>query len=348
MDPPLGGSFTDTGTDLAAYYKGLGVVELLQDVRYSLLAVFCLFLYEWIANMDDEVKLIHYSRWSSVKVAYMLCRYYPLLYWPVVLWAYNFNHTPILCRDVLHAIHAFLAPYHRQIDIPKHFLGQTVMFMRAYAFSGRSRTVLAILSLAYGFLIGSDIYLFFANIPVPDMSSISLFVPSEDTGCFPDYSTGVMGERLGVAMLASFLLDFFSLAVVVIYCIKRHTGQIPLAVYFLKQGLVAFALICGTNVVAVIIYFQSHSAFSDVGLPFILATSNIIACRLILSLRKRVIVTESQMSRDHSRLVHEAFAFISNSPADKDEWIIHDPAITVTAFANSSAIQITPRNMQSA
>lgn len=73
------------------------------------------------------------------------------------------------------------------------------MFMRAYAFSGRNQTVLMVLSISYGFLIGSDIYLFFANIPIPDTSYFGILLPLDDYGCFPDYSTAVMGERLGVS-----------------------------------------------------------------------------------------------------------------------------------------------------
>lgn len=46
-----------------------------------------------------------------MKIGYLLCRYYPLFYYPVVLWAYCGNHQPALCKIVVRPVHALLAPF---------------------------------------------------------------------------------------------------------------------------------------------------------------------------------------------------------------------------------------------
>lgn len=63
------------------------------------------------ASFENERRLIHRAPWSSVKLTYLLCRYYPLLYWIVAVWAYCLNHKPRHCKAVLKPIHALLAPF---------------------------------------------------------------------------------------------------------------------------------------------------------------------------------------------------------------------------------------------
>ncbi len=87
------------------------------------------------------------------------------------------------------------------MDDPHSILSKpAVMFMRAYAFSGRNRKVLVVLSSAYICLIGGDIYLFFVNVPVPHRGEFGSALP-QSGGCFPDYTTTIFGSRIGVSSL---------------------------------------------------------------------------------------------------------------------------------------------------
>ncbi|KAF5316679.1 hypothetical protein D9619_006225 [Psilocybe cf. subviscida] len=254
-------------------------LSLIQAVRYSVVAVMCVLVYEWLANLEDERRLIHCAPWSSVKLSYLLCRYYPLCYWVVALWAYCLNHKPRHCKAVLKPIHALLAPF--------QFFAQAVLFLRAYAFSGRKRWVLAILTVGYLLVIAADTYLFFVAVPVPRLSKFGLILRGTGgSGCFPDYSTKAMGRRIGFAILASTLLDLSSLTIVLWFCFKSHTGETSLARFFLRQGLTAFAWVGAVNIVSTLVYFRARSSASGIGLPFSLIISNIIVCRLILSLRR--------------------------------------------------------------
>lgn len=54
-----------------------------------------------------------------MKIGYLLCRYYPLLYYPVVLWAYCGNYQPSFCKKVVRPVHALLAPFVSLTYLPK-------------------------------------------------------------------------------------------------------------------------------------------------------------------------------------------------------------------------------------
>lgn len=43
-------------------------------------------------------------------MAYLLCRYYPLFLWPLVMWAYLLDHSHPVCTRVGNPVHILLAP----------------------------------------------------------------------------------------------------------------------------------------------------------------------------------------------------------------------------------------------
>ncbi|KAF8876753.1 hypothetical protein BD779DRAFT_1559703 [Infundibulicybe gibba] len=47
-----------------------------------------------MCRFNEELRLIHWQqRWSIVRVMYACCRNYPLLCWPVLIWAFLGHHT---------------------------------------------------------------------------------------------------------------------------------------------------------------------------------------------------------------------------------------------------------------
>jgi hypothetical protein len=54
---------------------------------------------------------IHQARWTSAKVAYLCCRYYPLLVYPLYMWAWLGNHPAKLCIESAHPLYSFLVPF---------------------------------------------------------------------------------------------------------------------------------------------------------------------------------------------------------------------------------------------
>ncbi|EAU90383.1 hypothetical protein CC1G_00767 [Coprinopsis cinerea okayama7 len=280
----------------------------IQEARYAIGAVYALQIYEWFTGLEKEIRLVYHAKWNSVKVAYLLCRYYPLLLWPVVMWAYLLDHPEALCARSGKPIHVLLAPC--------QFFPQAVMFMRAYAFSGRSSTVLAILSMCYVALVGVDLWAFCIGVKMPPKLFYWAF--GGESGCFPDYGSDVMGLRIGFSMLAAVLMDLVSLVTVLIYCKREsdHRGG-SLTRYFIKQGLSSFVTVTVVNAAAAITFFKPPSYHTGVGLPLILVVPNLVACRVILQLRRKVSPTETELWREHSMLVNEALA-----TTERDMWLM--------------------------
>jgi len=187
--------------------------------------------------------------------------------------------------------------------------------MRAYAFTSRDRRVLILLTLCYAVLVGINIWVFCIHIYVP----VELYRILKYTGCFPNYGDGFMAMRIGYTILAATLMDLISLIVVFVHCYKFRVREISLGRYFVKQGLVAFALVCAINVICVVLYFRPPSYTSGVGLPIILVLPNLVACRVILQLRQHCEpLSETELSAQTSRVVREAL-----NPRSTDAWTIN-------------------------
>ncbi|KAF8997874.1 hypothetical protein BDQ17DRAFT_1362750 [Cyathus striatus] len=230
---------------------------------------------------------------------YVLCRYYPIIAWPVLLWAYCINHNPSFCLRVVHPVHALMLPF--------QLLGQAVVFVRTYGFSARSRRILACLIILYALVVVSNVWLFCIHITAPSTATYAPFYAIVGgTGCFPDYSAKLMGMRIGLAMFTATLMDVFSLTIVSMYCYQRHGARTSLATYFVKQGFGSFICVTSVNVFAMSLYFRHNSTHNGIGLPFILVVSSMMACRLILQLRQRAARTDTEISRENSLIVRNA------------------------------------------
>ncbi|KAJ6581042.1 hypothetical protein B0H19DRAFT_491582 [Mycena capillaripes] len=278
----------------------------IQIVRNGVFAVYCLSIYEWFDTLPTELELIYPSRWNSVKVAYLLCRYYQLFVWPLVIFAYGPNHTAQTCAKLTQIVTAFL--------LPMQLFAPGVMLMRAYAFAGRSIRVLVLLLGCYATLVGIDIWFFCFNV-VP-MSDIA-FEFLGGTGCFPDYTAAHGGTHLVIAMSASLVMDLVSLSIIATHCLRTHSTGGSLGRIFISQGLGAFGVVLIVHGIALGTYFSPQSFHNGIGLPYILIISNLMACRLILDLRRKAQPTETEILRQHSLLVDKAFE-------NTDLWVIEE------------------------
>ncbi|TFK17054.1 hypothetical protein FA15DRAFT_676335 [Coprinopsis marcescibilis] len=299
------------------------VAGAIVEARYAIAAVYALQIYEWFAGIEKEARLIYSSRWTSVKVAYLLCRYYQLLTWPLIMWAYNANHTRETCSRIGVAVHILLAPC--------QFFPQAVMVMRAYAFTGRDTRVMVMLGLCYAGLVGVDIWAFCAHIKMPNYLFYLALKPF--TGCFPNYGSGVMGIRIGLSMLAAILMDLVSLVTVIIWCKKESDirGGLSLARYFISQGLGAFVIVTVLNVAAAIAFFKPPSYHTGIGLPLILVIPNLVACRVILQLRRKVNPTDTEIWQQHSALINRILA---PAPSLNDVWTMDNDSKTDTILSS--------------
>ncbi|KAH6915795.1 hypothetical protein BKA70DRAFT_1556378 [Coprinopsis sp. MPI-PUGE-AT-0042] len=284
----------------------------IREARYAMAAMYGLQLHELILSMGKEIRLIHRSRWTSVKLAYLLCRYYVLLLWPVILWSYLPAHSFELCQRSTKAINIVLAPC--------QVFPQAVMAMRAFAFSGRDKRALTVLGLSFTALVITEIWAWCLRVDLLPEVFYVVLRGTDLTGCFPNWGGPVMGVRIGISMLGAVLMDMISLVVVLFFCKKKSdTRGSSLGRYFVNQGLWAFVSVTVVNAVAAIMFFRPPSFSIGIGLPLALVVPNIVACRVILQLRRRVVPSDTEIERLHSYIVHRAF-----SSEAQDLWTMDD------------------------
>ncbi|KAI9443177.1 hypothetical protein H4582DRAFT_1168181 [Lactarius indigo] len=101
-------------------------------------------------RLDQEVTFIHPAPWNAVKGAYIFCRYYPLAIAPFHFWGFLGDHEQPVCESYYHALYV--------CTIPTMLSAQFILMLRAYAFSGRKKKVLAVLSITFFGLVGVIIW----------------------------------------------------------------------------------------------------------------------------------------------------------------------------------------------
>jgi len=270
--------------------------------QYMTVAAYTLQVYEWLACLDDEFLYIHKARMTSVKVAYLFCRYYPLLFYPVYTWAWAGNHSIPVCTKVvkpLYILHIFFL-----------MSAQVVFVIRTYAFAGRNKFILAFLVACWMAILGSLLWA---------MSTQWFFVPDwhllfGDSGCFAINDPSLGKSRISfehhsfdsnaAVALATLLFDSLMTAIVVIHFIRFRTtwGRGSLAKAFFVQGLIAYVMLLGLNLLQVASFFSPGNLFDGLAILYN-PTSDIIACRLILALRRRADPTATTQIRNMSHLV---------------------------------------------
>ncbi|KAF8970981.1 hypothetical protein BDZ97DRAFT_1651902, partial [Flammula alnicola] len=120
---------------------------------------------------------IYRSRWTTLKVVYLLCRYFPLLSWSIILWTLVGDHDLKTCIPAIVVQQVFF--------IPLQFFPQCVLIMRAWAFSGRKRTTLVLLLPCLGGYLGLQIWGYATHVNL----SRQIFVIFGHTGCFRNQSS---------------------------------------------------------------------------------------------------------------------------------------------------------------
>lgn len=272
----------------------LMMVRVIQETRYGMVAAYCLCIYEWLCSLGEEVSLILHAPWTGIKFAYLLSRYYPLLYWPFVLWSFCGDHQYALCTSLARPINALL--------MPMQFCSQGIMAMRAYAFTGRETKILVLLATCYALLVGIGIWVFTVHIVLP---AAELYTLLGGSGCFPNYGDPEMAYRYGISMAAAVLMDLVSLLAMLSYHRRFDNSPGSLSRLFISQGLFVFICVALLDAVAAVIYFLPTMHYSGIFLPLVALTSNLLACRIILDLRRKVNPTASELARQHSVLVRE-------------------------------------------
>ncbi|KIM87005.1 hypothetical protein PILCRDRAFT_294315 [Piloderma croceum F 1598] len=139
--------------------------------HYSATAVYTIHVYEWMFTIQDELTL---RSWTSVKAAYLICRYYPLIIFPFHMWAWIGTHDFKTCSRIVHALYTLI--------LPCPLSCQAVILIRAYAFTGRKNITFWALLTGFVGLTAGNVYVFGTQFVGSDLNM--LLGPIRSARCF--------------------------------------------------------------------------------------------------------------------------------------------------------------------
>ncbi|EPQ54586.1 hypothetical protein GLOTRDRAFT_139137 [Gloeophyllum trabeum ATCC 11539] len=239
--------------------------------RYNVTCEYALHLYEWLLTLDEEITLIHRARWNAIKVAYLFSRYYPLLFFPVHMWAWLGDHSLHTCHSIVRLLYCMVIPFPMS--------AQAVILFRTYAFTGRQKVILGILCLAFAVLFAVEVWIFGASFSLAE----ELFVLYGRTACFGNdkfaQSQAFVYQRAyhtASLFLAAFGLDCLCIGLVIWYCFSEPSIRCRLATTFVEQGIGAFVVMSVLNLLSAALYFSPLRQYDGMSLPYTMILPNII------------------------------------------------------------------------
>ncbi|KAN0135255.1 hypothetical protein V8E53_006820 [Lactarius tabidus] len=291
-------------------------METVVMARYTLTGEDSVCLYDWITSLDQEVALIYPASWNVVKAAYIFCRCYPIAVAPFHLWGLVGDHEQHTCESYYHVLYI--------CAMPAMLSSQFILMLRTYAFSGRKKPILALLSVAFFGLVGVIIWVFSKEI-----SLSPLFMILNRSGCFavsdlPSAAALVemivdghgsvrvpIGYHLGLISILTTFFDCLNMFIVFWLFIQRGALG-PLGQSFLKQGLLVYVIMTALNGLTIGTFFNSylveHGFGSTSSFAYLLPSP--LACRLVLMLRRKASPTQTELRLEHSQMVNDALELI--------------------------------------
>jgi len=280
--------------------------------RYSITAAHTVLFYDWIISLDKEVAFIYPAPWNAVKIAYLFCRYYPLVVSPFLFWGLIGNHDETVCREYYHALYACV--------MPTMLSAQFILMLRSYAFSGRERLILLTLTTSFLCLVGYVLW-----VLSEELSLTALFLINERSGCFATSNQPIAGllrvvgaYQLGVISVLTAVFDCLNMFIVIRHCVRERSTLGPLGESFLKQGVLVYVIMTSLNALTIGTYFSSHLLFQAQGSWFAYILPSALSCRLVLILRRKASPTETELQDQFSQMVDEALEMVIVEPHPGD------------------------------
>ncbi|KAF8349031.1 hypothetical protein F5887DRAFT_1071194 [Amanita rubescens] len=223
------------------------------------------------------------------------------------------------------------------------------MSLRSWAFAGRKTFVAAVLGCLYLAFAGTEIWVVATDAQQRDSGTIYPY--TKNLGCFRSKVEDDLeiATKTSVLFIAASAIDLCCIIITWLHCLKIRSTQGSLGRIFLVQGAPASLLTCseycldqrrvlrlslarndtcnlggdGDQVASIMRYgilsyilVSQRAAIFSGGflLPVPLVLCNMVACRLVLHVRRRANPTETQISYRISNIVRNDLAFIEESP----------------------------------
>ena len=88
-----------------------------------------------LLRLSRPVSQIYPAPWNAVKIAYLFCRYFPLVVSPFLFWGFVGNHTESVCRLYYHALYACIMPTVRPVMPLVGYSRNLISLFRCYQHS---------------------------------------------------------------------------------------------------------------------------------------------------------------------------------------------------------------------
>jgi len=273
--------------------------------RYSIAAAYTVLFYDWIILLDEEVAFIYPAPWNIGKMSYLFCRYYPLVVSPFLFWGFLADHEETVCKAYYRALYA--------CAIPTTLSAQLILMLRSYAFSGRQRPVLVVLSIPFFILVGFVVW-----VVSTQLNLTALFMIRERSACFATSNQPISGAvravgayQLGTISVLTAVFDCINVFIVIRHCVRERRNLGPLGQSFLKQGVLVYVIMTALNALTIGTYFTPHLLSQGQGSWFAYILPSALSCRLVLILRRQARPTETELHVQYSHMIDEAIQMIA-------------------------------------
>ncbi|KAH7103585.1 hypothetical protein BKA62DRAFT_828309 [Auriculariales sp. MPI-PUGE-AT-0066] len=294
--------------------KGTNINRCMDLAAYSVL------VYDWLLCLPEEVPLIR-ARISVTKVAYLLCRFWPLIMHPITTWVYSFTHTVDFCDRM------FRVP---PIIFTVNFaLASVVLSIRLYAFTRCNRKVAVTTAATLSGVCIYKLYIIAEKLTHAPMGK-----------CYPIEKNPASSRYRAGYIVAPVLFDCSIVIMFFIYALRTLDYSFSngrLTRRLLREGFLAFLAITTINLANCAMGYQKrYITYSNVLVPWGVLLPNVVACRLMLSMRRAVenAVNEttaqwSGYDADQSNSTRVVFALIpvqtiGNASQLEDGTVTHD------------------------
>ncbi|GAA5902256.1 hypothetical protein JCM5296_003965 [Sporobolomyces johnsonii] len=270
-------SASPSASPLASEAAELDYVREVTGSAITYLVVFLsILLWDTVATFPSEYRHIWRAKWTPVKVAFLLNRYWTVVYMTL--------DTAMVVRAVSPGLCQHIYLFQPAGNILVLLFCACILSTRILALYEGNRKLLVglivLLTLQVGVMVGATTQ-FRPLLLSPDIAAAVDF-----HGCVAIAHDAKAGAFVAVFWAAPLVFDTVILVLTVlrVLCIRRRSGPMPILRHFLRDGLFYYMVVFATDVANVSLYAQSNTTIQNFSSPASTVLTSLMASRLVLSL----------------------------------------------------------------
>ncbi|KAH7103542.1 hypothetical protein BKA62DRAFT_695718 [Auriculariales sp. MPI-PUGE-AT-0066] len=292
--------------------------------RCEQVASYCVFVYDWLLTLETERQVLAMPGLSPAKLAYIFCRYWPLVAQPITLWVQVTIEHQADCGD-LYRLPLYVANL--------NFAGAAcVLLVRLHAFNGQQ--LWSTLSNAAAMIVSVTMMTYIAAAK----TRLAPIAP----GCYPTDADPSQHWNAGL-FLAPLLWDMLITVTFIFHAIRnrlRITQSRGAIRIFVREGLWYFFVIATVHGVNATLNGQSDPQLQGLFAAFSLMLPNLLVCRLVINLRQAVFF---EKSRDRQPQRDEEIAMASfaspHETAKSEKQLSYEPYAHTSSYTQAAYVQ---------